>query len=724
MPMKPSILAALVLLSGRPCHAILDQDGDGQSDFWQQMHPGLDPAVDSDGDGFSNGTEAVAGTDPLNRASRLKLDEFGRTAGQNSLSFRWQGVKGKAYVVERFDPQEGSWSTADTLVTGLNGPAEIVVPTTAPSGIFRLRVTEHDGDGDGLSAWEEGLLGYSDDSATSSGQTARQDFSAALRTLEGSGSLQLADGSTIPKRTPVRDEVTRFLVQASFGPDPDLIDHVMTVGIGGWMDEQLNPAAPTMTAQTMRGQYSSTGFTAWWGMGWWKAAMTGSDQLRLRMGNALSQILVVSNAGSDNLRGNSFLQADYYDMLLQHSLGSYRDLLEDMTYSAQMGLYLSHLQNRKSDPLIGRFPDENFAREIMQLFTIGLWELNPDGSRKVDGEGNDIPTYDNSTIMEMAKVFTGFGLGGPGGTSFFAAVTGNDYVHPMKMWEEEHEPGEKHLFNGVIIPAGQTGAEDIDDALDALAGHPNIGPFVSRLLIQRFTSSNPSPDYIRRVAAAWDDNGSAVKGDLKAVIEAILMDPEARTPEAMGDASGKVREPFLRMVAMLRAFKARNARTPATFPVWPGNFAEEMGQQPLWAPSVFNFYLPDHRPAGELRERGLFAPELEIATGDRLIHTDNRMKGIIDTGLLPYGSLAADYLKCDFTEVLALAMPSDSAPALVDHLDSLLTWGSMSASTRQTVILAVESAGHPSLSAAQNADFRVKAAVHLVAESPDFVILK
>lgn len=673
------------------------------------MHSGLDPADDDDNDGFSNSAEMLAGTDPRDAQSLLRIDSLEVEGGE--AVFQWSGVLGKAYTIEHFDPVTGEWSAAAMTVAVTPGLQSLGVPAVEPAAIFRLRAGDHDGDGDGLSAWEEGLLGFSDESSASSGQPGRQDFSAALRALEGTGGLYLADGREIGKRPPVRDEVVRFLAQASFGGDPDLIDHVMSIGIGGWLDEQLSPAVPSSTLAMMYGHGGT--YSQWWGRGWWKAAMTGPDQLRLRMGNALSQILVISNAGNDAIRGNSNVQADYYDMLLQHSLGNYRDLLEDVSYSTQMGFYLSHLQNRKSDPSIGRFPDENFAREIMQLFSIGLWELNPDGSRQVDLEGNAIPTYDNTTIMEMAKVFTGFGFGGPSATSFLSSVPGNDYVYPMKMWEAEHEPGEKHLVNGVIVPAGQTGAEDIDDALDSLCNHPNIGPFIGRLLIQRFTCSNPSPDYLRRVAAVWDDNGAGVRGDLKAVLEAILMDPEARTPSARGDASGMVREPFLRLVALLRAFKARNSRLPATFPVSNGDFHKHFGQQPLWAPSVFNFYLPDHRPAGELRDRGLFSPELEIASTDRMIQVDNFLQRVIDRGMDPFTNVTADILHCNFT--IPLALSSDAA-ALVDYLDSLLTWGQLSASTRQAVITAVQ--------AQTTAELKVETAVHLIVESPDFVVLK
>ena len=307
-----------------------------------------------------------------------------------------------------------------------------------------------------LALGRRSLFGFSDGEMRSPAANGAADFSAAFKLLEGTGTLTLAGGLQIPKRPTTSNEAARFLVQSSFGPDPDLIDEVVSIGIGGWLDQQLNPTTLTETRLTMSGQGGT--FPLWWGMGWWKASMTGPDQLRLKMGNALSQILVVSITGNDLIRHNSNTQADYYDILLQHSLGNYRDLLEDVTFSTQMGFYLSHLQNRKSDPASSRFPDENFAREIMQLFTIGLWELNADGTRKTDASGEPIPSYSNDTIVEMAKIFTGFGFGGPSATSF-TPVSGNDYVHPMKMWDEEHEPGEKHIVNGITIPAGQTGSQ-------------------------------------------------------------------------------------------------------------------------------------------------------------------------------------------------------------------------------------------------------------------------
>jgi len=693
--------------------AIVDLNGNGISDFWDQLHPGLALEDDSDRDGFTNGQEMVAGTNPLDPECHFKLDSFEVSDDRSFGIFIWHGIAGKRYDIEGWNAATASWEVVATAQPRTTGGIRWNVPLDDASRIFRLRVGDHDGDGDGLSGWEEALLGFSDDSPLSSGQR-RQDFSAALRTLEGTGTLALADGTLIPQRPPVRDEVARFLVQSTFGPDPAMIDAVTASGIGPWLDGQLKPATVTLTDQVMRQNGiipTPTTFPNLWSMGWWKATMTGPDQLRLRMGYALSQILVISNT-VDVFRGNSWVQADYYDILLNHSLGSYRSLLQDVTCSAQMGIYLSHLWNRKAEPSIGRFPDENFAREIMQLFTIGLWELNPDGTRKLDAKGAPIPTYDNTTIMEMAKVFTGFGFGEPA-TGFFTNVSGNHLVNPMRMWDEEHEPGLKHLLRGFVIPAGLTGMEDVAMALDCLSDHPNIGPFVSHLLIQRFTSSNPSPAYVARVARAWDNNGSGVRGDLKAVIEAILMDPEARTPEARGDASGKIREPILRLAAVMRAFRARKAANPDSFPVLVDLLARDLGQRPLFAPSVFNYYLPDHRPAGELRARGLASPELEIATSDRLLALDNLLRDAVENGLNGYTSAAVDRIKGDHTAELALA--ADPA-ALVDHLDHLMTWGRMTHSTRQQVITAVSRYESPAQ--------RVNTAIYLIADSPDFVVLK
>jgi uncharacterized protein (DUF1800 family) len=708
------------------CKPGIDFNRSNISDLWEALYPdALEPFDDADGDGVSNIDELAAGTDPTDTADFLKISGIRRiserrpadiagTADKKRSSNRyvridWSAVAGKHYTVERLANDE--WIAVSSVTAPATGPMEFDVKLPQTSNILRLRVGDIDADGDGLSAWEEAMLGLHDRSPTSNGVIGRPDFSAAMRLYQGEGPLELADGRSVPKRAVSRNEVVRLMAQSTFGADLGMIAQVESMGIGEWLDRQLDPQTQTSTMDTMWLESGPEVDPRSWFRGWWHAVMAGEDQLRQRMAYALSQILVISASGVDQLRAPR-VQATYYDLLLKHSLGNYRELLEDVTRSAQMGQYLSHLHNRKGDPTLGRFPDENYAREIMQLFTIGLWELNLDGSRKLDTRGQPIPTYDNHTIMEMARVFTGFGYGGSA-WSFFAEIPQVEQVLPMKMWDEEHDSGEKRIIRGIVLPAGQSGLQDVADTLDALCAHPNIAPFLSRLLIQRLTSSNPSPQYVRRVATIWRDNGAGVSGDLKAVAEAILMDPEARYPEARGDASGKVREPYLRLTALLRAFNARNSRPQPTYPVWTGEFPAIFGQQPLWAPSVFNFYLPDHSPGGELRDRGLVAPELEIATADRLPATSNYFQRIISRGVDPSFNFPEDILMPDYTLELELAQ---NAEALVDHLDGLLTWGSLSSTTRQTVLGTIAALPDPK--------DRVETAIHLIVESPDFVVLK
>ena len=694
---------SFIWLSSATCFAVLDQDGDGVSDIWSQMFPGLDPAEDSDFDGFSNFDEAVSGTDPGDRGDCLAITFVGRNPNEDSVELRYEAKSGKSYSIESYDQGSEVWTSQDLYYAVASGTRLVHLESSATSRLFRLRVSDVDGDGDGLSGWEESLLGYDDSSSTGSGGS-RRDYSMALRALEGDGSLMLADGSQIARRAPQRNEVARFLVQASFGADAAMVDAVTAQGIGPWLDQQF--ALPATSTHAMM-QANGQGYDAyWWRKGWWRSVMLGEDQLRQRMGFALSQIFVINCDTGSVIGDNPYTQGRYYDMLLDGSFGSFREVLEDVSYSTQMGFYLSHLRNRKGNPAVNRFPDENFAREIMQLFSIGLWELNPDGSRKLDEAGAFIPTYDNGVITEMAKVFTGLGFSrrfNAPNNDFFAVGSGNDYQYPMKMFDSEHEQGVKQIVNGFVIPDGQTGDQDIDDALNALAEHPNVGPFIGRFLIQRFTSSNPSPDYIRRVSEVWADNGSGERGDLQAVVEAILLDPEARTPESRGDASGKVREPLLRLTGFLRAFTARNSQN--TFPMNSGYLMEPIGQFALLSPSVFNFFSPDHQPAGEMRARVLVAPELEIATTSRLLLTDNLLRTAVDYGYIG--------VEPDFSMPLSLA---DDSEALLDYLDDLLTWGSMSDATKATIQAAVDAQLSPLA--------KVKTAVHLILETPDFVVLK
>ncbi|MEM8993539.1 MAG: DUF1800 family protein, partial [Acidobacteriota bacterium] len=290
-----------------------------------------------------------------------------------------------------------------------------------------------------------------------------------------------------------RQAASRLLAQSTFGGDLDLIDEVASLGAEAWIDAQLAlPLQPTLPevlelietgATGVEGEYVAFDWV------WWQRAMTAPDVVRLRVAFALSQIFVISRR-EDTLYDLAIAPAAFHDALLRGAFGSFKDLLRDVTLSPSMGLYLSHLNNRRSDPSLNRFPDENYAREVMQLFTIGLFELNADGTRKLDGAGRPIPTYGNAEITEMAKIFTGLTMvPGPGEPVEFGLeqVT---FDQPMVMVEAEHEPGPKTLLGGFTVPAGQTGMEDIESAIDHLFRHPNVGPFIGTHLIKFLVTSN------------------------------------------------------------------------------------------------------------------------------------------------------------------------------------------------------------------------------------------
>lgn len=564
---------------------------------------------------------------------------------------------------------------------------------------------------------------------------------------------------------PSAKEAARFLIQAAFGPDqdaaddaddiPENVENVVAMGISGWIDDQLSRPVghlvPMVRWQTEQQDAFRDGETevdpeiyndrkqnAWWGraMGLPKLrpdAVTTqlTDPLRQRMGFALSQIFVISDR-MERIGVQAEGMADFYDTLLDYSFGNYKDLLHDVSLHPCMGIYLSHMGNKKADPVEHTFPDENYAREVMQLFSIGLWMLNPDGTRQLDTDGQPIPTYSNATITELARVFTGLSFGKKSNGSDndnFGEYEG-DFTSLMKGFDEHHDLAPKTLLLGTTTPQrvadeGVATTADVDALMDNLFNHPNVGPFLGRQLIQRLVTSNPSPAYISRVTAAFD---AVPRGDLGRTLKAVLMDPEARDPVMMGDPKyGKLREPFLRAVNVARAF---NASSPDGW-YYLDAFSLDHVQEPMKSPSVFNFYLPNYSPPGLLAEAGLVAPELQIVNASSGTTAPNYFWRILD-GLHRWGASASKNVRLNIDQEMLLNVPPEAVDepdpdvepldpdALIRRLDLVLTGGTLSPESFQIIREALNRIGPGS-----GWDWprnRLKLAIYLIVSSPEFAV--
>ncbi|MEO8103741.1 MAG: DUF1800 domain-containing protein [Betaproteobacteria bacterium] len=532
---------------------------------------------------------------------------------------------------------------------------------------------------------------------------------------------------TVAKPTVVSaGDASRFLAQATFGPRMADIDAVSTSGYAAWIEGQFAkpqsfhlPAVTaylnTLPAESQRGQ---TAFQ--WSM--WKNFATGDDALRQRLAFALSEIYVVSlnsNIAFNYPRG----PANYLDTLGTHAFGNFRNLIEAVTYSPMMGLYLSHLRNQKENAATGSVPDENYAREVMQLLTIGLYELNPDGTQKLDASGKPIETYGNTDVSSLGKVFTGLSWAGPDTANNRFSGGGNPIdadkeIKPMQAYSQFHSTSQKQ-FLGVTIPATTVADTngDVRMALDRLFNHPNVGPFIGRQLIQRLVSSNPSPDYVSRVAAAFNNNGSGVRGDMKAVIRAILLDPEARLAPVATATRGKIREPIVRLVHWMRAFNARSA---------DGRFllgttsdpATQLGQSPMYAPSVFNFFRPGYIPPNSrIGGAGLVAPEMQITNETSMAGYLNYTRGVVNAGIGTRTNGVLD-IEADYAAELALA---NNADLLVDRVNLLLTGGYLSSATRNLIRDAVASVAIGATNPNADSRNRVNLAIFLTMATPEYL---
>ena len=530
-----------------------------------------------------------------------------------------------------------------------------------------------------------------------------------------------------------RNEAARFLAQATFGPTDADIDRLMAIGYSAWIDQQFAaPGSGThqafFDAAAAAGDANDKEVVA----SFWKQALTGQDQLRQRMAYALSQIFVISLADGD-VDNHDRAVAAWLDMLARHSFGNFRNLLQDVALSPLMGIYLSHIANQKADPVTGRVPDENFAREVMQLFTIGLVELNPDGTVRKGADGAALETYTPADVSGLAKVFTGWSWACPDFPHKNCFLRGSHNnrsdpdraLKPMVAYPLFHS-AEAKAFLGTTIPAQTSAADSLRVALDRLAAHANVGPFIGRQLIQRFTTSNPSPAYVAAVARAFANNGSGVRGDLKAVLKAVLMHPEARL---VNDQSGKVREPVLRLSAFVRAFGHRSVS--GTYDIeLTDNPGTALGQAPLHAPSVFNFYRPGYvAPGTQGAARNLVAPEMQIANETSVAGYVNFMRDSIAHGVgFPAGAgLSRRDLQADYSAELALAT---HVPALVERVATRLTYGALGAARRAEVAGAVAGITVPAANGRNQAQIdkalrsRVHAAILLTVAAPEFVVLK
>ena len=529
-------------------------------------------------------------------------------------------------------------------------------------------------------------------------------------TGSGSGGGTTTPPVAVPPTTPkpTAAQSSRLLAQSLFAATDTDVTAVQNQGYSAWLDAQFAlPASQTGWDWLMANGYNDVSFiSATLPMDYmiWKQLMGTSDQLRKRVALALSEIMVASiNGVAVNWR--SFALAAYWDTLTANAFGNFRTLLEAITLNPAMGYYLNTLGNQKATTA-GRQPDENYAREVMQLFTIGLHELNTDGTEKLGTNGQPIETYTQSDVTNLARVFTGWNVDNTGSTA-----TNLLYVkQPMVNTASLHETGAS-TFLGVTVPANATATESLKIALDTLFNHANVGPFIGKQLIQRLVTSNPTTAYVGRVAAAFNNNGSGVRGDMKAVIKAVLLDDEARNDATLARTDfGRIREPMVRLVQWARTF---NVTSPSDQYRIADTTAEatRLGQSPLRSPTVFNFFRPGFVPPNTaLATAGQVSPELQIASEVTVAGYINYMQTVVKAGL-------ADAVPAYASE---LALVADTT-ALVDRLNLLLAANQLSAATLATIRTALASIAITTDAGKLN---RVAAAVWLVMTAPEYLVQK
>jgi uncharacterized protein (DUF1800 family) len=600
------------------------------------------------------------------------------------------------------------------------------------------------------------------------GNTANITVSSSSNAANQTGLKTLSSSGYLPNK----NASARLLSQATLGTTYSEIENVATLGVEKWVDQQLAMPNSFKITPYLRNLHiglvdslrrtdpsrdSLNVFLADWyfDVSWFQGNMTAADVLRWRVALGLSEIFVTSRISA--YEGNPYALASYYDLLLENSFANYRTLIEKITYHPSMAVYLTYMNNHATDSNNGKqiFPDENYARELMQLFSIGLYQLNLDGTEKKDGNGKSIPTYNNTDINELAKVFTGLSWGDSrylGDRSkdywsytkklkFYARDSSDKYIRYWvtnpNNWRivNGHEVGPK-TFLGSTIPERpvEQGELDIRDALDIIFNHPNVGPFISRRLIQRLVTSNPSPAFIQRIATVFNNNGSNVRGDMKAVIRAILLDPEARDCCNNGNTefAGQLKEPFIRYTNLV---KGLNLTAPGgIFRNSMRRAYEKMGQIPMYSPSVFNFFSPDYVPDGALKGTGKFGPEFQTLNSQSLTGYMNALNTwlIGDDPVEYYSYFNGETIKAnqdprfDLTADYPLTR-NDRLTQLLDKYNLILAHGRVSQQSLNIIKKALSGMPLAITNGVINTDDasrRVRIAIYLIMSSPDYIINK
>ena len=608
---------------------------------------------------------------------------------------------------------------------------------TQPEGLVLDRPTKSDAAPDTVAA-PQGTVGEK-----SPAIFAIPAASLALAACGGGGtddnSITSVLAPTVQVAKPATDgEAARFILKASLAATEAEIADIRSVGFVAWLDKQMDiPISQTGVAWLSSRGYDQVTVDEYYNQNQfadymvWNQLIASPDPVRKRLAYALSQFFVVSTNGIE-IQWQSNAVAAYWDVLNRNALGNFRQLLEDVTLNPAMGVYLSTLDNRKEDTRTGRVPDENYAREVMQLFTIGLNELNNDGTKKIGTTGQPIETYTNSDVSNLARVFTGYSYDYANLVRTPSVRFPSQSVAPVESvirpmtsdttrWSRpqttsEHSMLEK-TFLGTTIPANTDAPTSMKLALDALFNHPNVGPFFSKQMIQRLVTSNPSAGYVDRVAKIFNNNGSGVRGDLRAVFKAILLDDEATNATGLTSPTfGKVREPVLRFTQWARNFGA-TSRTGNWTIANLSNPGTSLGQSPLRAPSVFNFYRPGYVPANTaIATNTLVAPEFQIVNEVSVVGYINFMASAIGSA----NGLNND-VKATYTRELAIV--SDTT-ALLNRLSLLLSGNQLSDTTKATIKAALDATTVTDTSSLADKQRRVYLATLLVFASPDYLVQK